>query len=66
MAQRTRQGIDLGVGSHATFLHLLVNTLFVSVINFTVWFAITFGSISRPNPSSRPAWWPGSSSQPPP
>jgi DHA3 family multidrug efflux protein-like MFS transporter len=25
-----------------TFYHLLVNTLFVSVINFTVWFAITF------------------------
>jgi hypothetical protein len=26
-----------------TFLALLVNTLLVSVINFTVWFAITFG-----------------------
>jgi len=25
-----------------TFFHLLANTLFVSVINFTVWFAITF------------------------
>lgn len=25
-----------------TFLHVLVNTLFVSVIDFTVWFAITF------------------------
>jgi len=25
-----------------TFYHLLVNTLFVSVINFTVWFAVTF------------------------
>lgn len=25
-----------------TFLHLLANTLFVSVIDFTVWFAITF------------------------
>jgi len=25
-----------------TFLHLLTNTLFVSVIDFTVWFAITF------------------------
>ncbi|MET0694481.1 MAG: MFS transporter [Propionibacteriaceae bacterium] len=25
-----------------TFLHLLINTLFVSVMNFTVWFAITF------------------------
>ena len=26
----------------ATFVHLLVNTLLVSVINFTVWFAVTF------------------------
>jgi MFS transporter, DHA3 family, multidrug efflux protein len=26
----------------ATFYHLLINTLIVSVINFTVWFAITF------------------------
>ena len=25
-----------------TFAHLLVNTLLVTVINFTVWFAITF------------------------
>ena len=25
-----------------TFLHLLSNTLLVSVINFTVWFAVTF------------------------
>lgn len=25
-----------------TFYHLLVNTLFVSVINFTLWFAVTF------------------------
>ena len=25
-----------------TFLHVLVNSLFVSVIDFTVWFAITF------------------------
>ena len=28
--------------AHRVFLHLLVNTLLVSVINFTVWFAITF------------------------
>lgn len=27
---------------HRTFLHLLINTLFVSVIDFTAWFAITF------------------------
>jgi DHA3 family multidrug efflux protein-like MFS transporter len=29
-------------GNRTTFFHLLVNTLLVSVINFTVWFAITF------------------------
>jgi MFS transporter, DHA3 family, multidrug efflux protein len=42
MARQTERTFDLRVASHATFLHLLVNTLFVSVINFTVWFAITF------------------------
>ena len=34
--------IDLHNGAHRVFLHLLVNVLLVSVINFTVWFAITF------------------------
>jgi DHA3 family multidrug efflux protein-like MFS transporter len=34
--------LDLSLAAHRTFLHLLVNTLVVSVINFTVWFAITF------------------------
>ena len=29
-------------GDRKTFYHLLINTLLVSVINFTVWFAITF------------------------
>ncbi|NMO51898.1 MFS transporter [Actinoplanes sp. TBRC 11911] len=29
-------------GERTTFYHLLVNTLLVSVINYTVWFAITF------------------------
>ncbi|MFI5914723.1 MFS transporter [Dactylosporangium sp. NPDC051541] len=29
-------------GARTTFFHLLVSTLLVSVINFTVWFAITF------------------------
>lgn len=29
-------------GNRKAFYHLLVNTLLVSVINFTVWFAITF------------------------
>ncbi|HZA05844.1 MAG TPA: MFS transporter [Propionibacteriaceae bacterium] len=34
--------IDLQNDAHRVFLHLLVNVLLVSVINFTVWFAITF------------------------
>src|SRR5918997_3888294 len=29
-------------GDRKTFYQLLINTLLVSVINFTVWFAITF------------------------
>ena len=36
------RAIDLSIGAHRVFLHLLVNVLLVSVINFTVWFAITF------------------------
>lgn len=31
-----------GPGQLKVFYHLLISTLFVSVINFTVWFAITF------------------------
>jgi MFS transporter, DHA3 family, multidrug efflux protein len=42
MARRTQRTLDFRMASHATFLHLLVNNLAVSVINFTVWFAITF------------------------
>jgi MFS transporter, DHA3 family, multidrug efflux protein len=34
--------LDLSQSTDRTFVHLLVNTLLVSVINFTVWFAITF------------------------
>ncbi len=34
--------LDLSQPRHRTFLHLLVDTLAVSVINMTVWFAITF------------------------
>ncbi len=34
--------LDLTDPRHRTFLHLLISTLLVSVINFTVWFAITF------------------------
>jgi MFS transporter, DHA3 family, multidrug efflux protein len=34
--------VDVHRAYDRVFLHLLVNTLLVSVINFTVWFAITF------------------------
>jgi DHA3 family multidrug efflux protein-like MFS transporter len=34
--------LDLRTGTQRTFLHLLLSTLVVSVINFTVWFAVTF------------------------
>ena len=39
---RTATALDLRTGPQRTFLHLLVSTLVVSVINFTVWFAVTF------------------------
>ena len=31
-----------GPARHQVFLHLLANTLVASVVNFTVWFAVTF------------------------
>jgi MFS transporter, DHA3 family, multidrug efflux protein len=34
--------LDLSTSTDRTFVHLLVNALLVSVINFTVWFAVTF------------------------
>ena len=36
------KAIDLRQPGDRQFAHLLVNTLLVSVMNFTVWFAITF------------------------
>src|SRR5918998_5638213 len=43
MTTKTRQrAVDLSNPAHRVFLHLLANVLLVSVINFTVWFAITF------------------------
>jgi len=38
----TAPALDLRTGPQRTFLHLLLSTLVVSVINFTVWFAVTF------------------------
>jgi DHA3 family multidrug efflux protein-like MFS transporter len=35
-------GEDTIPGERRTFLHVLANTLVVSVVNFTVWFAVTF------------------------
>ncbi|MEO5499774.1 MAG: MFS transporter, partial [Candidatus Saccharimonadales bacterium] len=43
MSPKTKTAdLDFHTGKMKTFLHLLGNTLFVSVINFTIWFAITF------------------------
>ena len=41
-SQHERVRIDLSDPRQRTFMHLLANTLVVSVINFTVWFALTF------------------------
>ncbi len=38
----TAPALDLRTGAQRTFLHLLLSTLVVSVMNFTVWFAVTF------------------------
>ena len=38
----TDPALDLRTGTQRTFLHVLLSTLVVSVINFTVWFAVTF------------------------
>jgi MFS transporter, DHA3 family, multidrug efflux protein len=39
---QTTPALDLRTGTQRTFLHVLLSTLVVSVINFTVWFAVTF------------------------
>jgi MFS transporter, DHA3 family, multidrug efflux protein len=36
------RALDLSKSTDRAFVHLLVNTLLVSVMNFTVWFAVTF------------------------
>jgi DHA3 family multidrug efflux protein-like MFS transporter len=41
MSSKAR-AIDLRRSTDRTFVHLLVNMLLVSVINFTMWFAVTF------------------------
>jgi MFS transporter, DHA3 family, multidrug efflux protein len=42
MSTTKTRALDLSKSTDRAFVHLLVNTLLVSVINFTVWFAITF------------------------
>ena len=38
-------------GRRRVFLHLLGNTLVASVVNFTVWFAVTFCGLSHFGPA---------------
>jgi MFS transporter, DHA3 family, multidrug efflux protein len=42
MSTTKTRALDLSRSNDRAFGHLLVNTLLVSVINFTVWFAVTF------------------------
>ena len=47
MDERTTTGpraprLDLRSGDQRTFAHVLVNALLVAVVNFTLWFAVTF------------------------
>ena len=42
MSTTKTRALDLGKSTDRAFVHLLVNTLLISVINFTVWFAVTF------------------------
>ena len=42
MSTTKTPALDLRKSTDRAFAHLLVNTLLVSVINYTVWFAVTF------------------------
>jgi DHA3 family multidrug efflux protein-like MFS transporter len=42
MSMTKTPALDLSKSADRAFVHLLVNALLVSVINFTVWFAVTF------------------------
>ncbi|WP_083874315.1 MFS transporter [Nocardia paucivorans] len=42
VTRRTAERLDFGDPTVRTFMHLLVNVLLVSFINFTIWFALTF------------------------
>ncbi len=41
-ALRAERGLDLRTGTQRVFAHVLASTLVVSVVNFTMWFAVTF------------------------
>src|SRR4028118_1095243 len=41
-ARTERIGLDLRTGTQRVFAHVLVSSLVVSVVNFTLWFAVTF------------------------
>jgi MFS transporter, DHA3 family, multidrug efflux protein len=61
MSTTKTRALDLTRSADRAFVHLLVNTLLVSVINFTVWFAVTFWVFLRPSRCWRPEWWRASS-----
>jgi DHA3 family multidrug efflux protein-like MFS transporter len=42
MSGTKTRALDLSKSTDRAFAHLLINTLLVSVINFTIWFAVTF------------------------
>jgi MFS transporter, DHA3 family, multidrug efflux protein len=49
--------LDLKSSTDRTFIQLLVNTLLVSVINFTTWFAVTFWVFLETKSVLQPEWW---------
>src|SRR5215218_183415 len=42
MSTTKTHALDLSKSTDRAFVHVLVNTLLVSVMNFTTWFAVTF------------------------
>ena len=61
MSTTKTRALDLSRSTDRAFVHLLVNTLLVSVINFTVWFAVTFWVFLETSRCWQPEWWPASS-----
>jgi len=42
MSGTEMHALDISKSTDRAFVHLLINTLLASVINFTIWFAVTF------------------------